>query len=250
MAVSALVEHATKHEAGSSSTQNQQPRFLNNSGDAWLNMLVPNLVRALSLPENRHKGTVAFACNGSPEDPLTPLLGEAAEAQNWAELLAEVEAEHLGTGDFVGVVVVKALFDDLPTECPKHPGEAATTHATALAGSVGDCCDEASSDRAAANGVGGGFHGSNDDHDDGALFGAYEDEEEPALHRSYGVVVQTARPQALDVDGCYVLKTSSSLSVGCTCTHYAMSRAACNADGSCMSLSRQIDSAWLVNGGV
>ena len=68
----------------------------------------------------------------------------------------------------------------------------------------------------------------------------------PALERSYGVVLQSVERNPV-VDGCYILRTSTSRSVGCTCTHYSMSRALCGADGNCMTVQEQVDKSWLVN---
>ena len=60
------------------------------------------------------------------------------------------------------------------------------------------------------------------------------------LNRQYGVVVGTP-----GIEGCYVLETTTSPSIGCASTQYAMCPAATYADGSRMPLSHQIDAAWL-----
>merc|ERR1711924_275158 len=64
--------------------------------------------------------------------------------------------------------------------------------------------------------------------------------------RSYGIVLQSVKRNPL-VDGCYILRTSTSRSVGCQCTHYSMSRALCGSDGTCMTVEQQVDQSWLVN---
>lgn len=228
---------------------------------AWLNHMVPKLVNTvnksthLSPPARRGEGavTMAFVCNETFEEPLTRVLQETTQPaeeggsfEDWNVIMEGVSAmDRMDT--MAGVLVVKPLFDESALKCPSGRDRAATLLTqNALRGSVGDCCED-----------------DFEDDDDDVVFEsnvyseprsfqdiyAAADEasgDMPALERSYGVVLQSVERNPV-VDGCYILRTSTSRSVGCTCTHYSMSRALCGADGNCMTVQEQVDKSWLVN---
>jgi len=207
----------------------------------WLINAVPKLVSKLnkstssSLQRGEGAVTTAFVCNETLQEPLTRVHNsnpDEKDFDNWNVILNEVGAMEDGD-DLAGVLVVKSL-DKL--ECPAAKKKRAVTLPSTLTGSIGDCCE-----------------GEEEELED--MFLGYEDlevlakdnsEEVLPSDRTYGVVLQSKTRNPI-VDGCYILRTSTSRSAGCQCTHYSMSRALCATDGSCMSVEEQLDKAWLVN---
>ncbi|UPR00500.1 hypothetical protein HOP50_05g38150 [Chloropicon primus] len=237
---------------------------------AWLNQMVPDLVNKVNKSthsSHARRGddtiTMAFVCNEALDKPLTRVFQERGRAHDedassegaalledspennfhdWSVILEEVDAMQVKS--MAGILVVKPLFDESNLKCPagKDTTPSLFPHAD-LRGSVGDCCGDEDFDFADEvvfeSNVLSEYNSFNDIYADKNADG------EP-LERSYGVVLQSCVTNPV-VDGCYILRTSTSRSVGCTCTHYSMSRALCGLEGSCLPVQEQMDKAWLVN---
>lgn len=214
---------------------------------AWLNHMVPKLVKTLNKGGRREKGAVsmAFVCNESMVEPLSEVFPEgqdnsrgSASLDDWDVILSQIDSMQFP--EMSGVLVVKPLEDTSTLNCPSaRKKKARVLTKTALQGRVGDCCDEEELE--------GDFLNESLDaeyYDDVDFSDILVDQD--TVKRSYGVVLQSTQRNAT-VDGCYILNTSSSSSFGCTCTHYSMSRAMCGSDGSCLTVEEQVNSAWLVN---
>jgi len=226
---------------------------------AWLNQMVPDLVNKVNKSthsSHARRGydtiTMAFVCNETFDKPLTRVFHERGRAydedspennfHDWSVILEEVDA--MNVKSMAGVLVVKPLFDESNLKCPAGKDTTPTIFSHAdLRGSVGDCCGDEDFDFvdevAFESKVYSEYNSFNDIYAD-----IYADGE--PLERSYGVVLQSCVTNPM-VDGCYILRTSTSRSVGCTCTHYSMSRALCGLEGSCLPVQEQMDKAWLVN---
>jgi len=196
----------------------------------WLNHLVPALVNKLN--RNKPQKAQAFVTYSSLSEPLD-LVESDFEAENWEEVLRSIEASpdiKSSCGDMNGLLIVSPLMGKSQA-CPN--GKNPVVLERALTGSLGDCCEDEEDliEEAEFSSVG----------NDRMPWHKYD-----TIENSYGVVLQSTTPNH-DIDGCYILNTSTSQSVGCSCTQYSMSRALCNNDGSCLSVRSQIDSAWLVN---
>lgn len=271
------LEHLNSKVAPSSASKTSRS---SNLSRAWLNNMVPALVNKVnkSTHSGSHSGrgkgaiTMAFVCNETFDEPLTRVLQEtraepegaaAAEAfassedaqpeegqtfEDWNVILDEVDA--MQVNEMAGVLVVKPLFDEEAIRCPSGRNRAAQVLTqSALRGSVGDCCDEDDDDYGDDLGFDLAFESDVYSKQDGfsdIYAEEYGNNEEP-LKRSYGIVLQSVDGGNPTVDGCYILNTTTSRSVGCACTHYSMSRASCGADGSCLKVNDQLDKAWLVN---
>jgi len=207
-------------------------------GRPWLVRSVPNLVKHLKRREVAGKPFALFVCRSSLLGPPISLWYEDEDSfQDWPAVLETARRDGVADEEgFAGFLAVKRLRGESSVStkaasstamCPLL-GFAEETSELA-SGKVGDCCDE--------------------EEEEEERKGAAELSDEVR----YGVVIQTMRASrsrnAEDegIDGCYVLSTSTSTSSGCACTHYNMSRAVCNGDGTCMSVAKQIDSAWLAN---
>jgi len=208
----------------------------------WLNAMVPKLVKKMNKKRDLH--TLAFV---TFEDVANSMLEEVEGVAGSPELDWDVVLEGVdsmkGAEDMAGILVVKPLMDPQNLSCPSGRMRAAKVLAeNTLRGSIGDCCDDEDldfdMDAAAETNV---FSSPE-------FADIFEEEfsKEEVGDRSYGIVLQSVKRNPL-VDGCYILRTSTSRSVGCQCTHYSMSRALCGSDGTCMTVEQQVDQSWLVN---
>jgi hypothetical protein len=217
--------------------------------------MVPNLVKKLNKSQQgsgsrgssgRGDGgvTMAFVCNEVMQEPLTEVDRTTGDEsfEDWNVIMGQVDA--MEVEGLAGILVVKPLTDRKELSCPA----ARKRKARALAkiehqGRVGECCHGEGEE--GDNFVNESLDFSFDEDfsvDEVANSNSLSD----SVKRSYGVVLQSSERNAT-VDGCYILNTSTSSSLGCACTHYSMSRALCGSDGKCMTVEQQVDSAWLVN---
>mmetsp|Transcript_1873 Transcript_1873/g.4798 ORF Transcript_1873/g.4798 Transcript_1873/m.4798 type:complete len:379 (-) Transcript_1873:264-1400(-) len=182
---------------------------------------------------------------------------------NWDVILNQLDTMEEAEA-MAGLLVVKPLFGDevQAPSCPSQPRKKRPTSASsmekkrpvevlpcALRGSIGDCCEEEDLDDVLLEVDSMDSYDSfyDDELDLGAAGEALDSREAVGSNdRSYGVVLQSLTKNPI-VDGCYILKTSTSRSAGCQCTHYSMSKAFCGSEGECLTIKDQVNKAWLVN---